>query len=175
MRIICVDPNSGGAPMLTLGQVVRATLLRFFPAAGTGLLALTALLVPGSPSDMPLSGWLYMTGILGVQTLGFMLTLLGYRHRLDASAEVTGKRSVVVGALSSALLLTVATGGQGFLPQWGLWVAATLTGTGAAAMMYWPWLNRIGQSERLAHAPAVLSEGPSAGARTFTQADKLRR
>jgi hypothetical protein len=161
--------------MLTLGQVVRATLLRFFPAAGTGLLALTTMLVPGSPSDMPLSGWLYMTGILGVQTLGFMLTLLGYRHRLDASADVTGTRSIVVGALSSALLLTVAIGGQGFLPQWGLWLGATLTGTGAAAMMYWPWLNRTGQSEGLPHAPAVLGEGPPVGARTFTQGDKLHQ
>ena len=159
--------------MLSISQVVRTTVIRFFPAAATGLIALTAAFVPGSLAEMPLGAWLYLAGILGAQALGFLLVLLHYRPRLEPSAGVTGARSVVVGAFSSALLLAVATGGQAFLPQWGLWLGATLTGAGAAGVMFWPWL-RHGRSSGLppVATPSQLGEARADASRATGRKEK---
>lgn len=153
--------------MPTLRQIAQATLLRFFPAAATGLLGLTAALVPGALSDSPLRAWLYLGGILGMQALGFAATMLRFRGRLPASAKITGSRSAIVGALSGGLLLVLATSGQTFLPQWGLWLGAALTGATAATAMYWPWLER--------RTPTALPRNQAYGTRdaAAATADKL--
>ena len=126
--------------MLRIREIATATLFRFLPAVAVGTVAYIAL-PPSHIADLPIGYWLVVAKVLVEQSIGFGMTLLLYRRRLGPDAAVNGTRTVLVGALGTALLALCGTF-AGFIPYSASWVVFTLTGAVAAAVMYWPWLSR---------------------------------
>jgi hypothetical protein len=144
--------------MLRIREIASATLLRFLPSVTLGTVAVTALL-GGSIAHMPLKTWLFIATVLLDQSAGFGITLLLYRRRLGADAAVTGRRTLLVGAFGTALLLAAATMGAAVgIPRAVAWAVWGLTGAAAAAVMYWPWLRRRPSEVELAAWEAALAD-----------------
>ena len=99
---------------------------------------------------MPLPAWLFLGKALLEQTAGFALALLIYRRRLGSDAAVSGRRTLLVGAFGSALLVGSASAGGAIIPRAAEALVWTLTGALAAAIMFWPWLKRQPTERELA-------------------------
>ena len=124
--------------MITFSAIRRAVLTRFMPATGAFFFGFVVYIAIRTPTALRWPQvYVSLLEVAGL-SLGFFIALTLYRTRLDESAGVVGRRSVVAGFCSPLALgsLSVFTQGQG-IP--GIAVLSTLAGAALGLAMFAPW------------------------------------
>ena len=156
--------------MISVREIVRAAFRRFLPAATALLAALLFIPVVSNPGEFkPVAGLVLGVEIIGM-TLGFLGALAVMRQRLDSSANVAGRRTIVAAVASVVGLLALSTVVQG-IGIVRITAASVSVGALSGFAMFWPWLRReISEKELLTSEQADIE----ALAEAQYQAQKLR-
>lgn len=101
---------------------------------------LTSESVSGVAAIRP-SGWALLAGLLLAETLGFTAVLWRARYRLEAAADVAGRRSTIAGALGIVGLFVGSVFSQGAGLAWPLLMGGA-SGALAGTLTFWPWMRR---------------------------------
>ena len=131
---------------LSIQEVLRGALSRFFPASALSMGAVGAAV--GMPGPGQWLGWLGgVLGFAGALTVGFGLGLVALKRWLYPDADVAGRRSVVAGLLSPlAVFISVAVGSG--LSQAQVPVVLALIGGVMAVGMFFAWLSPTPEAMR---------------------------
>lgn len=132
--------------MISLREIARGAFGRFLPSAAGLTAALMFIPVVTSPSDFSSGSALLIGAEMIGMALGFFGALCVMRGRLDSTANVTGRRSVVAAVASVVGLLALSTVVQG-LGFTRVGAAALSVGALSAFALFWPWMRR-GVSEK---------------------------
>jgi hypothetical protein len=130
---------------LSLREVVKGTLARFFPGSVIGMGVLSAIIPPAGLGGLRLLE-LLLVHELGPLVLGFGLGLLGLFRWLYPDSEVTGRRSFIAGLLTPIAMLGAGVLSSGFQVQLAL--VSFLVGIVMAVAMYFPWLSPTPEEKR---------------------------
>ena len=140
--------------MVTVREILRGGISRFLPTAGAGAFAILLAFDGRHIAAIQPAGWVLLGGLLLAETTGFMSVLWQTRYRLEAQAEVGGRRSVIAGALGIVGLFAGSIFSQGFGLAWATLLAAA-SGAIAAGVTFWPWMRRRVSEQELAAWEAV--------------------
>jgi membrane associated rhomboid family serine protease len=133
--------------MVTVREILRGAVTRFLPTAGGGALAILLAFDGRHVAAIQPAGWALLAGMLLAETFGFATVLWRARYRLEVKADVSGRRSVVAGALGIVGLFVSAILSQGSGLAWAELLAAA-SGAVAGAATYWPWMrSRVSERE----------------------------
>jgi hypothetical protein len=134
--------------MVTVREILRGAVTRFLPTAGLGALALLLAFDGRHVAAIRPAGWALLAGMLVAETVGFSALLVRARFRLEVRAGITGRRSVIAGALGIVGLLLGSIFSQGAGIAWA-GLLATGCGAIAGAATYWPWMRRRVSAQEL--------------------------
>lgn len=123
--------------MISLRSIAKAVMLRFLPGYAMGVAALLTL---GSLTGGVHVGWELLVLLCALACGGFGAMLAVLRFRLRATADVTGRRSLLAGVLAPPAMLTAMVAFRAY-SQFGVVVIAALVGAAMALAMYLPWLK----------------------------------
>lgn len=161
--------------MITVRDIIRGALGRFYPGAVVGALA-TSLAI-GPPSYLA-SIWPRLIGgtliAAGLGAVGFALALAAIRRRLRVDADVAGRKSAVAGFVAAGAAFSLLAFNSSFLVMTvslfgfsSAYVVRTIAipiiaGFAATLAVYFPWLS--GSPERISDAEVErqeLGSGPA--------------
>lgn len=91
-----------------------------------------------SPGGLPIFG---VSGLAGLATVGYALTLWTARKHLRADAGIGGRRDLVAGGFAIILLVMASILTQGVQPAARM-ALSSLSGVVSAVAMYFPWFER---------------------------------
>ena len=168
--------------MVTVREILRGAFTRFLPAAGGGALAILLAFDGRNVAAIQPAGWALFAGLLLAQTVGFATLLWRLRFRLEVTAGVAGRRSVVAGALGIVGLFVESIFAQGASTGSAI-LMGVAAGAGAGVLTFWPWMRRRVSASELAEWEGVDVEalaGPlappvSASARQPLRVERLDR
>ena len=133
--------------MVSIREILQGALTRFLPTAGGGALAILLAFDGRNVAGIHVTGWLLLAAMLMCETVGFASLLWRVRFRLERGAAVTGRRSVIAGALGIVGLFAGSVFAQGAGLRFAL-LLASAAGAAAGSLVYWPWLRRrVSESE----------------------------
>jgi hypothetical protein len=135
--------------MVSVREILRGAVTRFVPTVAAGAVAILLAFDGQNVRHVPASGWLLIGALLLAETVGFVSLLSWSRYRLDARANVGGRRSVIAGLFGIVGLFAASTVSQGASIPWALTIALG-AGAIAGSTMYWPWLRRRLSEKELA-------------------------
>lgn len=127
--------------MISTREIVRAGTHRFLPSAAGLIAALMFAPVIMEPSGYTIYSLITFLVELAGMTGGFVGALVVMHNRLDRSANVLGRRTVIAAVLSVVAMLALPFFIQGFSM---VRIILATAGFGALSgfAMYWPWMRR---------------------------------
>ena len=127
--------------MISLREITRAGTHRFLPSAAGLIAALMFVPVIMEPSGYTIHSFITFLVELAGMTGGFLGALAVMHNRLDRSANVLGRRTVIAAVLSVVAIFALPFFIQGF--SMVRIIAATASfGALSGFAMYWPWMRR---------------------------------
>lgn len=159
--------------MISIREIVRGALTRVAPA-GAGLMAAMLLLpmLDGASGLSPYAPLIAAWEVASI-TVGYAVVLLGFRRRLHPSAEVAGRRAIVVGLTSPLALVVASVFAQGAGRAEIAAVSAAVSGL-VTLGMFFPWLTPE-PGGRLRGDEASPDELPEGMPSTLTAQDARHR
>lgn len=148
--------------MVTLRTILRGAVTRFLPTATVGSVAILLAFDGKNVAAIQPAGWALMAGLLLAETAGFAILLARMRYRLETTAEVGGRRSVIAGALGIVGLFVGSILVQGAGIPWALLIAL-ISGAFAGGVTYLPWFQRAMCAQELESWEAVDVNALTAG------------
>jgi hypothetical protein len=140
--------------MVTLRTILRGAVTRFLPTAALGSVAILLAFDGKNVAAIRPAGWALMAGLLLAETAGFATFVARMRYRLETSADVEGRRSVIAGALGIVGLFVGSIFAQGAGVPWALLIAL-ISGAFAGGVTYLPWVRRAMSAQELKSWEAV--------------------
>jgi hypothetical protein len=123
--------------MIDLRAITRGVLTKFMPGYALGV---TALLALGTLTGGIIVGWgsVIQQGV--VLSVGYWSALVALRYRLNNTAEVNGRRSLIAGILAPPAALTAMIIFRTDADL-GILAVSGLVGGAMAMAMFFPWLK----------------------------------
>ncbi len=126
--------------MISIREIVRGALTRVLPASAGLMAAMLLLPMLGGASGLSPYAPLIAAWEVTSLTVGYAVVLLGFRRRIHPSADVTGRRAIVVGLTSPLALLVASAFAQGAGRAEIAAVSAAVGGL-ITLGMFFPWLT----------------------------------